>query len=472
MRLFYTIALAVVISPAAFSSTCLAETKMITAEASYTMGDGESPSFAEAQVLQKAKQAALEEAGTYVEAYTKTQNYDLTTEEIQTLAGGMLKVEVIEKTRTLVGDGLRFYTKIKATVTTDKMEELAQRIKGKNVAEEYKKLQAEYARLSRELENWKQRAAKTPQGPEREAALGQIREREKDFSRVQKEEAALFQRLVSGKELIVSAMDEKAQVDQLLEFIKERGHIIEIDKIRAFPVTESKDSLNVTVPIRLKHSSLLPTVLSDAARRLGGDEVRSALSRWERLRYFTPDSLQPNLTVRTAVGPNYWEDRWNDNLYRESPRTYGSNGRYYYIATPVSVVKLSRSRPIEEHFRIGVGNLVLVLELRYTDGAFVSERCFVPRLVNRLIPAKGVKESHDGTTSVDYFAGPGAFDSRSPLKGDSDDLSILLLLGDTTFNVEFRLSPEKTKRLDRVMTWFDDKPNAPSNVCNVVIKND
>ncbi len=60
-----------------------AETKILTAEANYTMGDGETPSFAEAMALQKAKQMALEQAGTYVESYTKIQNLDLTTEERQ-----------------------------------------------------------------------------------------------------------------------------------------------------------------------------------------------------------------------------------------------------------------------------------------------------------------------------------------------------------------------------------------------------
>lgn len=112
-----------------------AEIKVITAEASYTMGDGESPTFAEAQVLQKAKQAALEQAGTYVEAYAKTHN---------SMAGGVLSLEVLEKTRTLVGEGVRFYTKIKATVTTDKMEDLARRSKDKNVTERYEKIQNEY----------------------------------------------------------------------------------------------------------------------------------------------------------------------------------------------------------------------------------------------------------------------------------------------------------------------------------------
>jgi hypothetical protein len=121
-----------------------AETKTIIAESTYTMGDGETPSFAEAQVLQRAKQIALEQAGTYVESYTKVQNLNLTTEEIQTIAGGVMTIEVLDKSRTLVGDGLKLYIKIKATVTTDKMEELARRSKDKNVTEEYEKIQNEY----------------------------------------------------------------------------------------------------------------------------------------------------------------------------------------------------------------------------------------------------------------------------------------------------------------------------------------
>jgi hypothetical protein len=215
----------------------LADTKTITGEATYTMGDGETPSFAEAQVLQRAKQVALEQAGTYVESYTKVQNLNLTTEEIQTLAGGVMTIEVLDKSRALVGDGLKLSIKIKATVTTDKMEELAQRIKGKNVAGEYQKLQAEYARLSREVETWKQLAAKTPVGPEREAALDQIREREQAFARTQQNEEALFQHLVSGQVLVAVAesLNKKALVDRLIESIKRDGYVIEIGQIRAFP---------------------------------------------------------------------------------------------------------------------------------------------------------------------------------------------------------------------------------------------
>jgi hypothetical protein len=75
-----------------------AETKTQTAEATYTMGNGETPSFAEAQVLQRAKQVALEQAGTFVESYTKVQNLNLTTNEIQTIAGGVMTISSTRQT--------------------------------------------------------------------------------------------------------------------------------------------------------------------------------------------------------------------------------------------------------------------------------------------------------------------------------------------------------------------------------------
>ena len=254
-----------------------AETKVLTAEATYTMGDGESPSFAEAMVLQKAKQMALEQAGTYVESYTKVQNLNLTTEEIQTIAGGVLQVDVLEKTRTLVGDGLRFYVKIKATVTTDKMEELARRIKGKNMADEYKKLQGEYSRLTKEIETWKQLVVKTPHGPERERALEQIREREKTFAGIQKSEAAFFQRLVSGEALFSKALgqlskkhNDKSIADALFQKIAEQGYLVEVGEpdIRA-ELKDPKD-VEIRIPISLSVDEPTKRAVQETARALAG----------------------------------------------------------------------------------------------------------------------------------------------------------------------------------------------------------
>ena len=247
-----------------------AETKILTAEATYTMGDGETPSFAEAMALQKAKQMALEQAGTYVESYTKIQNLDLTVEEIQTVAGGVLQVDVLEKKRSLVGDGLQLYVKIRAAVTTDKMQELAQRIRGKNVAEEYKKLKNDYVRLTRDFESWKQRLSKTPPGPEREVALDRIREHERAFGAIRKNEDALFQRLVSGEALVRSAQDERAVVDALLTNVVEQGHQLQVGAPTSHKTSGNHDNVKLRIPVTVRVNESIRLAMEEAALSLGG----------------------------------------------------------------------------------------------------------------------------------------------------------------------------------------------------------
>ncbi len=259
--------------------TTHAETKVLTAEATYTMGDGETPSFAEAMALQKAKQMALEQAGTYVESYTKVQNYQLTADEIQTIAGGVLQVEVLEKKRELIGDGLRHYVKIKATVTTDKIADLAQRIKGKSVAEEYKQLQEEYVRLNKEIETWKQLIAKTPPGPERDKALDQIRTQEKAFAVARKKEAGIFQRLIEGKILAKTVRNDQDTLDRLAERIAEE-HVISIGKAEGKVVPGNNELMQVIIPVRIKISDSLVPHATETVKTLGGI-ARTALIRLE-----------------------------------------------------------------------------------------------------------------------------------------------------------------------------------------------
>ncbi len=52
-------------------SSAFAETKEIISEGTYNMGDGETPTVAESRALLQAKRTAVEEAGTYVESYSK-----------------------------------------------------------------------------------------------------------------------------------------------------------------------------------------------------------------------------------------------------------------------------------------------------------------------------------------------------------------------------------------------------------------
>lgn len=264
-----------------FPFPLLAETQTLTAEGTYTMGEGETMTFAESMALQKAKQMALEQAGTYVESYTKVQNYQLTADEIQTVAGGVLQVEVLEKTRTLVGDGLKFFVKINATVTTDKVAELAQRIKGKNVAEEYKKLQEQYAQLLRDMEGLKQQAVKASPGIARAAAIDQIREQEKVFVSVQKKETELFERAFSGETLVAKALGQLAEKQEsekqkrnmtanLLQALQDNGHIITLGEPKPHIDLQYPDEIELWFAMTVEISPSALSVLQQAAKEFGG----------------------------------------------------------------------------------------------------------------------------------------------------------------------------------------------------------
>src|SRR3990167_1531692 len=136
-----------------------AEVKEIISEGTYNMGDGETPGVAESRALLQAKRTALEQAGTYVESYTKVDNLQLTKDEIQVLASGIMEVEILDKKRTIVGDGFHFWVQIKAKVNPDKIEEMAKRVKEKSVIEDYKKIQEAYDKSQREIEELKKQLA-------------------------------------------------------------------------------------------------------------------------------------------------------------------------------------------------------------------------------------------------------------------------------------------------------------------------
>ena len=420
-----------------FAVSVLASTEpqVIISEATYTMGDGETLSFAEAQVLQRAKQLALEQAGTYVESYTKVQNLDLTTDEIQTIAGGVMTIEVLDKSRALVGDGVRLYIKIKATVTTDNMEELAQRIKGKNVATEYKKLQEEYTRLSCEVETLKQLAEKSPVGKEREAALDQIREREQAFVRTQQNEVALFQRLVSGQALVAEAHDDMAVIDRLIESIKRDGFILEIGKVRAFSSKDFQDQLTLTVPIRLRTSTLLKTWLSGTAQSLGGHGLQE---------------LQKHTTDFGMV--RLWHGSF-DNV----------PSRFYRVGYgDVREVEISNTVSGQEYFRKRVRGLVLVAALMYDDPGMAITSCRVPFFVYRLISGQSY-EGRFGPLSNSFD-----IDHWRTLKVPSRNFVVLLVTDPAGVDLEFDLPSGIAKRVERVSTWWVDSHGAPDEICRIV----
>lgn len=341
--------------PLSIPALVQAEAKTILSEATYMMGDGETPSFAEAMVLQKAKQRALEEAGTYVESYTHMRNLDLTVDEIKTVAGGVMKTEIVEQIREqLKGNGLRFYIKIKALVTTDKMEDLARRIRDGNLAPENKKVQDAIATLTKDLDLLKRQVLGTQTESEREVALERIREIEKEFREVLSTERAFYKRLVSGEELVAKAerefqneqrRQEEEQrrqemldhaFERLLRSIRDNGHMIEIGP----PETGVSVDRQETVTLRFLVTATVTEEVKASIRELrkaGGDNLPdSSYLRIEKLL----NSLTLVLTVSLKNGSQYAKTQKGFHNYR-SPRSY-------------DLKKLAKEVPLSEHFSIDI----------------------------------------------------------------------------------------------------------------------
>jgi tetratricopeptide (TPR) repeat protein len=135
------------------------EIKEIISEGDYNMGDGETPSVAESRALLNAKRIAMEQAGTYVESYSKVKNFQLVEDEVKVLTSGTIEVTILDKKRTIIGDGIRFWVKIKAKVKLDKMEEMARAVKDRSIIEDYKKIQREYDKNQKEMEKLKKELA-------------------------------------------------------------------------------------------------------------------------------------------------------------------------------------------------------------------------------------------------------------------------------------------------------------------------
>ncbi|MFZ3121848.1 MAG: tetratricopeptide repeat protein [Thermodesulfovibrionales bacterium] len=157
--------------------------KEIISEGAYNMGDGETPSVAESRALLNAKRVALEQAGTYVENYTKVENMQVTEDEIKVLTSGIMEVEILDKKRTIVGDGIRFWVKIKARVNPDRIQEMANKIKvkDKSVVEDYKKVQEAYDKSQKEIEELKKQLAQAKDKKERKQVEAKITDDERLF---------------------------------------------------------------------------------------------------------------------------------------------------------------------------------------------------------------------------------------------------------------------------------------------------
>lgn len=138
----------------AFSS----EPVIITAEGEYVMGNGETMEVAEERAKKAAVQKAAEQAGAYVKSYTKVKNLALESDFIEVIANHSMKIEVIEKKKTVLGDvdAIRFYVKIKATMSQEEIESNLKKVmQDQSIVDSYNRLKSDFEKQNKEMERLK-----------------------------------------------------------------------------------------------------------------------------------------------------------------------------------------------------------------------------------------------------------------------------------------------------------------------------
>lgn len=132
-----------------------AEIENIEATGSYSVGDNETENFASARenAYNEAMRSAVEQAGVYVESYSKTQNMQLTHDEVRIISGNILKVLAKDIRPVVSTDGhtIKFICTIKATVDTDSIN-LQEKMHQHKLEDENNTLRQEIANLKRQLQ--------------------------------------------------------------------------------------------------------------------------------------------------------------------------------------------------------------------------------------------------------------------------------------------------------------------------------
>lgn len=145
-----------------FVSTAHAEREIIEADGSYVMDSrlDETPAVATARAREEAKRSAVEQAGVYIQAYTKVIDYELDQDEIRTVAAKFLQVLEEKPSLNIIQDNLiEFKVHIKALVDTSNNDMLKAMMEDKTKLEEMTarnvELQNKYDELSRQMEQLK-----------------------------------------------------------------------------------------------------------------------------------------------------------------------------------------------------------------------------------------------------------------------------------------------------------------------------
>ncbi len=112
---------------ASMTASAWAKTETVEATYTYVMGDNDSKSEARRLCYLEAKRKLLEKAGTYMEVFSKTEDFRLTRDEIVSFSGAVLKVRVVKEEPKMVGGNFAITMTVRAEVDDESMRKALER---------------------------------------------------------------------------------------------------------------------------------------------------------------------------------------------------------------------------------------------------------------------------------------------------------------------------------------------------------
>jgi tetratricopeptide (TPR) repeat protein len=145
------------------------------------MGDLDSKKDAKALALIEAKRLALEQAGTYIASSTEVRNFQLSKDQINTLASGIISVEVLKEDWKLSGENMVVTIQIRATIDTSNLKDKISRMQEGEGTENYKEIQNQLAVLQKELSELKAQRQKEAAAGAKEPPTKELQEKHEDI---------------------------------------------------------------------------------------------------------------------------------------------------------------------------------------------------------------------------------------------------------------------------------------------------
>jgi len=159
----------------------LATPDTIITDGRYLMGDRDSKADAREFALLDAKKKILEKAGTFVRSQDVVQNYQLTSQQIESYTLGTVKTEILEEKLIPNGSTFEMVLKVQGTINPQEVSDLlAELPNNTEMNSEIETLQQNYAVLAAELDSLKnQKNPANPTAPEtRENRLADLKRTE------------------------------------------------------------------------------------------------------------------------------------------------------------------------------------------------------------------------------------------------------------------------------------------------------